>query len=92
MKGDADEKAIRFQLSPTQPVREAPQEGGDHPPGRADIEYFKDPAQETGIPYQALINLYLRECAVEGKKPAVRWKPASWSSAVGASDRRQRSS
>ena len=26
------------------------------------IEYFKGLAQETGIPYQNLINLYLREC------------------------------
>jgi uncharacterized protein (DUF4415 family) len=27
------------------------------------IAYFKAPANETGIPYQTLINLYLRECA-----------------------------
>ncbi len=27
------------------------------------IEYFKTLAEETGIPYQNLINLYLRECA-----------------------------
>jgi len=27
------------------------------------IEYFKGLAQETGIPYQNLINLYLRDCA-----------------------------
>jgi predicted DNA binding CopG/RHH family protein len=38
------------------------------------IAYFKDLAQETGIPYQTLINLYLRECAADRKKPAVRWK------------------
>ncbi|MDO8302526.1 MAG: CopG family antitoxin, partial [Sedimentisphaerales bacterium] len=28
------------------------------------IEYFKKMATETGIPYQNLVNLYLRECAV----------------------------
>ena len=32
------------------------------------IEYFKALAEETGIPYQNLINLYLRECAQSGKK------------------------
>jgi len=37
------------------------------------IEYFKDLAKETGIPYQNLINLYLRECVHAGKKPALSW-------------------
>ena len=32
------------------------------------IDYFKDLAEETGIPYQNLINLYLRECAHSHKK------------------------
>jgi predicted DNA binding CopG/RHH family protein len=41
------------------------------------IDYFKGVAQETGIPYQTLINLYLRECAMDRKKPAVRWKRAA---------------
>ena len=37
------------------------------------IEYFKNLAAETGIPYQNLINLYLRECAQTGKKPSLSW-------------------
>jgi len=37
------------------------------------IDYFKALAVETGIPYQNLINLYLRECAHAGKKPALSW-------------------
>ena len=37
------------------------------------VEYFKQLAKETGIPYQQLINLYLRECAHAGKKPALSW-------------------
>jgi uncharacterized protein (DUF4415 family) len=37
------------------------------------IEYFKQLAEETGIPYQNLINLYLRDCVVSGKRPAFRW-------------------
>ncbi len=37
------------------------------------IEYFKQLASETGISYQNLINLYLRNCAIEEKKPEVNW-------------------
>ncbi len=32
------------------------------------IEYFKDMAEETGIPYQNLINLYLQECVAKQHK------------------------
>ena len=32
------------------------------------IEYFRSLAEESGIPYQSLINLYLRECTSEHKK------------------------
>ena len=37
------------------------------------IEYFKQLADETGIGYQNLINLYLRECAHSHKKPVLSW-------------------
>jgi uncharacterized protein (DUF4415 family) len=37
------------------------------------IDYFKQLAKETGIPYQQLINLYLRECVHTGKKPTLSW-------------------
>ena len=37
------------------------------------IEYFKQMAEETGIPYQNLINLYLRECAHSHKKLSLNW-------------------
>jgi len=37
------------------------------------IEYFKGLAQETGIPYQNLINLYLRDCAHSRKKLILNW-------------------
>ncbi len=33
------------------------------------IAYFKDLADETGIPYQSLINLYLQDCVHKKKKP-----------------------
>lgn len=37
------------------------------------IAYFKTLAEETGIPYQNLINLYLKECAHSGKKLGFKW-------------------
>ena len=37
------------------------------------IEYFKGQSEETGIPYQTLINLYLSECAKEKKKLQISW-------------------
>jgi predicted DNA binding CopG/RHH family protein len=41
------------------------------------IAYFKGLAEETGIPYQSLINLYLRDCAASGKKPSLKWQSAA---------------
>ena len=38
------------------------------------IDYFKELAEETGIPYQNLINLYLRDCVVTGRRPALGWE------------------
>lgn len=43
----------------------------------ATIAYFKDLADETGVPYQTLINLYLRDCAASGKRLSMSWKPRS---------------
>jgi uncharacterized protein (DUF4415 family) len=40
------------------------------------VDYFKNLAEDTGVPYQTLINLYLRECAAKGKRLAMRWMPA----------------
>ena len=37
------------------------------------IDYFKKLAEETGISYQNLINLYLQDCAQSKKKPKVKW-------------------
>lgn len=38
------------------------------------IEYFKEQALETGIPYQSLINLYLLSCVKDKKKLNLNWK------------------
>jgi uncharacterized protein (DUF4415 family) len=32
------------------------------------IDYFKNMSEETGVPYQNLINLYLRECINSKRK------------------------
>jgi len=40
----------------------------------ATIEYFKELATETGIPYQTLINLYLRDCAQTEKRLSMEWR------------------
>ncbi len=41
------------------------------------IAYFKQLAEETGVRYQTLINLYLRDCSASGRKLALTWKPAA---------------
>ncbi|MCA9444437.1 MAG: BrnA antitoxin family protein [Candidatus Omnitrophica bacterium] len=38
------------------------------------LEYFKTMAEETGVPYQTLINNYLRDCAMKERKLKMEWK------------------
>lgn len=38
------------------------------------IEYFRELSEDSGIPYQSLINLYLRDCAAENKKLHMKWR------------------
>ena len=38
------------------------------------VDYFKDLSEEVGIPYQSLINLYLRDCVANGKKLDLNWR------------------
>jgi len=40
------------------------------------LAYFKRLADETEVPYQTLINLFLRDCARGKKRPAMRWEAA----------------
>lgn len=37
------------------------------------IGYFKQMADEAGIPYQSLINLYLRDCVAQHRKIDIAW-------------------
>jgi len=38
------------------------------------VTYFKSVSDEVGIPYQSLINLYLRDCAASKRKLNLNWK------------------
>jgi uncharacterized protein (DUF4415 family) len=37
------------------------------------VAYFKQMAAELGIPYQNLINLFLRDCAMQKRRPVMQW-------------------
>jgi uncharacterized protein (DUF4415 family) len=39
----------------------------------ATLAYFRSLGEDTGIGYQTLINLYLRDCATTGKRLAIEW-------------------
>ena len=40
------------------------------------VEYFKGLSEDSGIPYQTLINLYLRDCAESKRELSMAWAPA----------------
>ena len=37
------------------------------------VTYFKSMANEAGVPYQSLINLYLRDCVMKHRKVQIAW-------------------
>lgn len=37
------------------------------------VDYFKSMANEAGVPYQSLINLYLRDCVINHRKVQIEW-------------------
>ncbi len=37
------------------------------------IDYFKGMAEDSGVPYQSLINLYLRDCISQHRKVDISW-------------------
>ena len=48
----------------------------------ATITYFRSLSEETAIPYQSLINLYLRECAASKKHLKLAWERSPQSGAA----------
>ena len=41
------------------------------------IGYFKGMASEAGVPYQSLINLYLRDCVMQHRRVQIAWQGKS---------------
>ena len=37
------------------------------------VAYFRNLSEELGMPYQNLINLYLRDCALNRRKLKLKW-------------------
>ena len=37
------------------------------------VQYFKGMALDAGVPYQSLINLYLRDCLAHNRKLEIKW-------------------
>ena len=37
------------------------------------VDYFKGMANEAGVPYQSLINLYLRDCVMKHRTVQIAW-------------------
>lgn len=37
------------------------------------IDYFKEMSEQTGVPYQSLINLYLQDCVASHRKLDMTW-------------------
>jgi uncharacterized protein (DUF4415 family) len=41
------------------------------------VHYFKVMAEDAGVPYQSLINLYLRDCLATSRKVQINWPQAA---------------
>lgn len=41
------------------------------------VDYFKAMADEAGVPYQSLINLYLRDCLAQNRRIQIKWPGAA---------------
>ena len=41
------------------------------------VEYFKGMAVKAGVPYQSLINLYLRDCLAQNRRVEIKWPSAA---------------
>ena len=46
------------------------------------VAYFKQMAAELGMPYQNLINLFLRECALQKRRLSIQWPEAPGNQSV----------
>lgn len=46
------------------------------------VDYFKQLAAELGMPYQNLMNLFLRDCALRKQRPTIQWPESKADSSV----------
>jgi antitoxin component of RelBE/YafQ-DinJ toxin-antitoxin module len=53
------------------------------------VTYFKELAAELGMPYQNLINLYLRDCAMHKRRPRIEWPEQAPAQALAGSTPRR---
>jgi uncharacterized protein (DUF4415 family) len=49
----------------------------------AAVDYFKEMGAELGMPYQNLINLFLRDCAAQKRRPVIQWPATAPERAAG---------
>jgi uncharacterized protein (DUF4415 family) len=49
----------------------------------AAVDYFKKMGAELGMPYQNLINLFLRDCAMRKRRPTIQWPSDAAKSPIG---------
>ena len=70
-----DERPLRLlqDVRAQEPVCQILEATGYHAAGSRTVAYFKSIAEEMGIPYQSLINLYLRDCAMHHSKLRMKW-------------------
>ena len=38
------------------------------------VDYFKELSTQEDMPYQKLINIFLRDCAIHKKRPVIHWE------------------
>ena len=58
-------------------------------PDTSTVDYFKRLAAEMGMPYQNLINLFLRDCAIEKRRPVIQWPGEAPGPVLGAAAQRR---
>ena len=74
---------LRFFKVSQKPLRQATQASGYNSPGHHGVDYFKQMATELGMPYQNLINLFLRDCAIQKRRPVIQWPAEAFEVAGG---------
>jgi hypothetical protein len=72
-KAASNEKRIRFFQAPQESLRQTTEASGYHSPRHHGRNYFTQMATELGMPYQNLINLFLRDCAIQKRRPVIQW-------------------